>query len=415
MKRLNLIFIVAISILGLQDARAQDGGETSITLEAYLERVREHGPQLAQQRAESEVIRADLLEAKVLPNPSVEFETKQRARGADVVDGGEYEVVLEQPLLLFGQRSSRIKLAELEVEAAELELEASRVELLNDARQAFVELLVAQEKVSLSEQVLEHAERARQMVAERVEEGAQSRYDLLRMELEEAEVLAEHYQTLAEARQAQLEVAKFITKPGEARRAVWVAEGELDSGEATDEPSWEAVRAEHPMLRSAERALKSADAAIDLARAERWPELEVGLGGLFTVDESSFNIIASIGMELPFFDRGQAEIARAQASAIAAQRIMELHETELRAEFEQALVEVQARQEALDTFRERTRGHLPRLQRMAEESYAEGQSGIPELLDAMHTINTLQGVELELLAELYRARVELDAAMGRAK
>lgn len=191
------------------------------------------------------------------------------------------------------------------LEAAELELEAAFVEVAAEARHAFAELLVAQQKNELFEDALQNIKQTREVVKTRVDEGAQSPYDLLRLDMEVAELLTEH----------------------------------------------EAIK---------------------------------------------------------------AELRQAQAEAVVAGQAQRNQERRLRADFEQAAEHVRAHEKALRVFRERTQDHLPRLREMAETAYAAGQGGILELLDALQTINTLKATELELLAELYKARVDLDAAAGHA-
>lgn len=407
--------IILFVLIGLSSQALAEQPAQSMSLEAYLEQVRAHNPALARERAELEVARAELIEAKVLPNPSLGFETVQRAHGANTIDGAEYEITVEQPLELFGQRSARRKMAELSVEAAELEFEAAFLEVASQARLAFAKLLLAQQKAELFEELLSHIEQTQRVVQARAEEGAQSRYDVLRLELEAAELLAEQQELLGELREARIEATKFIATPGDEAPKEWAAEGafELSNTSAPGSLKWAEIREQHPIMRAARRAQESAVQAVELARAERWPELDLEVGALFTTDDSSVNIIAGLGIELPIFDRAQGEIARAEASVLAASRALDLHEVDARAAFERAHSQFTLRQQALEDFREQTRDRLGRLRAMAEESYAAGHSGILELLDALETITTLKQAELEMAADLYQAHIELEAAAGR--
>ncbi len=410
-KYLYILLAISFALLLPASTSAESLDPQPITLEAYLKLVRQHSPQLAKQRAELDVTRTELLEANLLPNPSIALQTVQRAAGQNTIDGREYEIMLEQPFLLFGQRAARKKLAQLNIEAAEFELEATALEITTEARLAFADLLLAQQKSLLFQDALTNIEKARQIIRTRVEEGAQSPYDLLRLDLEAAELTAEHHEILAEIRHAQTELTKFISQSHQTLPTPWIANETLELFESAliknTKTDWQNIRKIHPTIRAAQRSHDAANSAIQRAQTERWPELNLGLGTMFTTDESSLNIIAAIGFDLPIFDRGQATIARAQAEAITTQRTLQLQETQLRTQFQQATQRLQAHQQALKTFRQYTQNNLSRLQEMAQESYAAGQTGILELLDALQTINTLQFTELQLLADLYKAHIEL--------
>ncbi len=388
-----------------------------ITLDAYIQLVHQNSPQLASAQAELAVVHTELSEAKRLPNPSINMQTAQRAAGENTLDGAEYEIMLEQPLLVSGQRSARKKLAQLHIEAAEFELQATAIDIITQAHQAFTELLVAQQKSQLFESAMRDIEKIHQIVEGRVQEGAQNPYDLLLIDVAITELIVQHHETLNEIRQAQAELTRLISKPGShpknSLRIQWIAQGNLEPPTDTNTLiDWQNIRTTHPTLQSAIRSHQAATSAIQLAKTERWPELNLGLGTKITTDESSFNILAAIGFALPIFDHGQTTIARAQAEATAAQRTRELHESQLHTQLQHAIEHLQAQHDILQTFRARTQTRLPRIRQMAQESYATGQSDFHELLDALQGIHNMHLLELDLLANLRKAHIEFTAATG---
>src|SRR5207249_1444345 len=85
--------------------------------------------------------------------------------------------------------------------------------------------------------------------------------------------------------------------------------------------------ARRPDLEAAERAREAAEAALRLARAERWPNPTLGVQYTHSEFQVSGDLADQVGtsvsVPLPVFNRNQGEIERAEAEALIARREVE--------------------------------------------------------------------------------------------
>ncbi|HLV67084.1 MAG TPA: TolC family protein, partial [Polyangiaceae bacterium] len=98
---------------------------SKITLADALELLRNRSPRTRAEQARLEVASAARLEASVYPNPSLSYGALLLARGANTGARRQHEIVVEQPLLLFGQRGARGRVAELSIRAERARIAAS--------------------------------------------------------------------------------------------------------------------------------------------------------------------------------------------------------------------------------------------------------------------------------------------------
>src|SRR5690606_9091294 len=151
---------------------------SKITLADALELLRNRSPRTRAEQARLEVASAARLEASVYPNPSLSYGALLLARGANTGARRQHEIVVEQPLLLFGQRGARGRVAELSIRAERARIAASLAERELAVRQAFAALLARQERVSILDDAVLELARLEQIVLTRHREGDRSRYDV---------------------------------------------------------------------------------------------------------------------------------------------------------------------------------------------------------------------------------------------
>lgn len=367
-------------------------------------------PRLALVAAEIAAARAEAVAAGVRANPSISYDREALVSGDALAT--DY-LRVSAPLELSGRRSAQREAARAELAAVVAEGEAAQLAITLQALRAF---RVAQYERARSE--LLRAERAAlasavEIVRKRAAAGATSGYDLQRIELELAgydDALAAAAAQLAAARR---ELGTWIGAPVGAE-----ASGALEIPGAPD--PLVAVLAEPLHQRPDVRANAArTDAAKARARAasRAWiPELVLTAGLLnqdLTVDDSAWGYTAGVALSLPFFDRGQAERARAQAERQRAEATRQLLAKTVPAA-------LQLRHAALAQAIERARSleahqlaRLAQLLRSAEAAYRDGEGTIVELVDAYRTARELRTRGLELRRDAQLAQLDLWLALGR--
>jgi outer membrane protein, heavy metal efflux system len=382
----------------------------SVTLAEVLSLVRERNPQLAAEATRVDAARASLVQARLLPNPEVDYEGAFHAYGDNPLDGTEHELLIEQPLLLFGQRKVRTRAAELELALARAELDEAAAPIIFAAREAFVELLAHQERLSVYEALTADLEGVERNIAGRVEAGDRSPYDLMRLRVE----LAQFRQEFAsEAIARDDAAAQLIALMGGTGRAI-TARGELSAGmpPVSADELWRKAKRNRPDLIVAERRVQAAAGGIERARRERWPVPALGLGALHATDGRGGAVIVTMGVDLPLFDRGQGELAEARAEKLAADLWASATHRQARADIERVTHLLDTRRQALKRFEQDVIEHLPLLRDRAEAAYVAGQIDIVGLLDALSALAEARLSHIDLREQLLATEAEAMAAAG---
>src|SRR5262249_10600209 len=76
-----------------------------LTLDQALEILRDRSPRSQAEQARIDVAAAGHVAARVYPNPSVSYGGLALAQGANTGAAWQHQIVLEQPLLFYGQRN----------------------------------------------------------------------------------------------------------------------------------------------------------------------------------------------------------------------------------------------------------------------------------------------------------------------
>jgi outer membrane protein, heavy metal efflux system len=384
-----------------------DPPPTEVTIDDVLRLLRERSPRVAAERATLGLAEADVVGAGVHPNPTMDYAGTHLIAGDSTGAVTTHQLALEQPLLLFGQRGTRIEAAKQALLAERARVAAGFAAHALEARQAFAALLVGQDRVARLDQTRADLERVGQIVHGRAEAGERSRYDVLRVEADVRKVEADLIDARAEAQEAAGRLGALLGLPG------WQphARGSLDpiALPVDVERLWQAARARKPALVAARRRLEAAGSALRAARREAWPVPALQAGAVVTREVAGTSFIAGLELPLPLFDRNQGGVARAGAQADVAGRELLADESEARADIERAAALLVEHREALARLREGFE-RLPEMQRMAEEAYRNAKGSVLDLLDAFRSLKDLQLEYLDHVEVVKLAEADLIAA-----
>jgi len=310
------------------------------------------------------------------------------------------------PLLIGHQRARRDDAARAHVAAKRAEVAAGEGDAELAIRAKFAALQAAQQRTATLASAVEDAQAARAIVAGRTAAGANSPYELERIDLAVAALASRLESQRAEEAAASDELAAAVGIVGWRPRATgtFAEDGEVPT----------TVAAEHPVLVAGRSELSAARADEAQAHADAIPTPSLGVQTFATTDPSGLAIGAGISVPLPLFDRNQGAIARARAEHHHRDLELAARSTELALALETAQRLLALRHEALAEFRAGALARLPRLRAMAESAYRSGQGGIVVLLDALDAITEARLREIELAAAVVDAELAVrTAALGR--
>src|SRR5256712_12624679 len=154
----------------------------TVTLDEVLKLLEERSLRTAAERASVAVAAADRITARTLPNPTLSYGGVHLVSGLSTGAITQQQVLVEQPLLLFHQRQTRLDAADTNVKAEEARVAEALSGRRLAVRQTFASLLSRQEQPRVVQETLVTLERVQQVVRGRAAAGDRSRYEVLRIE-----------------------------------------------------------------------------------------------------------------------------------------------------------------------------------------------------------------------------------------
>jgi outer membrane protein, heavy metal efflux system len=355
---------------------------------------------------------ARTLQASLPPNPELGIELEDFAGSGERQGFRSTEITihLSQLIELAGKRQKRTRVAALERDLVAWDYEAARVDVLTQVTQAFVEVLSAQERLSLNLELVRLAEQVLRTAVERVRAGKVSPVEETR-----AQVALSTSRIAAERTQRELDAARerLVVFWGGSMPAFDSAEGTLEPIAAIPSAARLAERiAQNPDIARWATEMAQRQAALDLAGAQRIPDPTLR-GGVRHARETDDNaLVMEFSIPLPVFDRNQGGFLEARYRLAKAGEERRAAEGQVRAALAEAYGALAS------AFVEATRLHnevLPGAQQAfdaASEGYRQGKFGFLDVLDAQRTLFESRGRYLEVLAAYHRAVAEVERLIG---
>ena len=315
------------------------------------------------------------------------------------------------PLELGGKRRRRIDLANATVSAQEAEIAKIAVDLRDRVRRAYFALVGSNRRVALADDIVGLATRVREAAQARFNAGDVPRLELVQAELALVESENEASAARGEARAATGELNVLLAQPIDTSI---VPADDLSRGGL---PSLDAAIAlatgANADLIVLDRQIAEQTARRDLAVALKSPD--VTAGAAYTYDaqpEFSQGYRASVALTVPLFTRHNAAVAVEDAELARLKTARQATAIELGGTVAAALARATA---ARDQLLRSTAESLPRAQeveRMAQDSYSSGQSGLVTLLQALQFTRDVRRRNLDAGTEYQRALADLERAIG---
>lgn len=392
---------------------------TVITL-ADIERLAiQNNPTLAQTEAAIREAQGKRHQAGLWPNPVVGYQGEEFAFRA-FSQKSEHFGFIEQTILLGGKLKKSQRIFTQEIKQAETEAAAQKQRVLNTVRILYYEVLGAQQRVELRQELVRIAREAVKTTAELLNIGQADQPDFLESEIEAQQVELELTNAENDLEQIWRLLASVvgITDMKPAQLA-----GDLESGlpKLDQEAAMKALLNESPQIKSARTEVERAQAVLTRARAERVPDLFLRGGfGYSTetlelrkgnkIDNRVTGPEASIqvGITLPIFNRNQGSIAAAQAELEITERDVKRLELSLRVQFAQAFRNYN---NALSTVQRYQEVILPRAEKAYNQylkSFQQMSAAYPQVLISQRTMFQVKEKYLNALVDLRQTTIQIE-------
>lgn len=346
--------------------------------------------------------RADLIAAGLLSNPvfSVLFPVGPK----------QLEFAAKFPVEALWLRPRRVAVAQLDVERTAQRLVQQGLDLVRDVRLAWTQAVFATLRARLADENVELSRRIEALAEARLRAGDVSELESLSARMgtlladEEARRLAGE-RAVAEAR---LRAMLGVT-PESAPIVLGTLDEELPPAPDVTRLVDTALAA-RPDARAAELAIEAARERAGLAR---WEVL--ALSGVVDANgkgERGFEIGPGLEVGIPIFNRNQAGRARAAAEIERATRQYATVRDRIGLEVSEASARLRAATEQLALWRGRALPEMEAAVGSAENAYAAGDVSLFLLLQTSAQRLAIRIRHLEALAEVARARAELERGVG---
>jgi len=315
------------------------------------------------------------------------------------------------PIELGGKRQRRIDLANATVAAQEAEISKIALDLRDKVRRAYFALVGSNRRVALADDIVLLATRARDAAQARFNAGDVPRLELVQAELALVESENEASAARGESRAATGELNVLLAQPIDASI---VLTDDLSGGALpTLEAAMAVASSANADLLVLDRQIVEQTARRDLAVALKTPD--VTAGAAYTYDaqpEFSQGYRASVALTVPLFTRHNAGVKVEDAELARLKAARDATAIELGGTVAAALARATA---ARAQLLRSTAESLPRaeeIDRMAQDSYSSGQSGLVTLLQALQFTRDVRRRNLDAGAEYQRALADLERAIG---
>jgi len=432
----------------------------ALTMDEAVRIALERNREVIAARLDIEAAQLDVVAARIYPNPVASYSVGNLVLRGNTQGGTVEPGFFSQPVQTVGvseiidiwaKRGARTRAAERGVEEKRFQVEDALREIVYAVRSAFADVTREQHERQLAREIADRYSDTVRVSRGRFRAGDISEAELRRVELEGLRYTNAVIDADLQLDLAREKLARMMGLASGAQLPVQVAEL-ADVRRAYSVPSLISLAMEYrPDVRAASAAHRTAEAQLESAKREVYPDISVGAAythSAFTVSGDNPDTLGlSLSLPLPLFDRNQAAIGRSSLDIRRADNEFErlrvavahdVSEAVRRADRSRALIDVfegtvEETEAATPTptptptgngakamppspaLPPEKRGMLARAEnglRVAEKSYQAGAISLLELLDTQRTYLDVRGQYLRALYDYRQAAVDVNHAVG---
>jgi cobalt-zinc-cadmium efflux system outer membrane protein len=386
-----------------------------ITLRQALALALMHNPELKAFSWDVRASQARQLQASLWPNPALQVEVEEVGGSGQRsgFDAAETTIQLSQLIELADKRGKRTKLASLEKELAGSDYEAKRLDVFTEVTRSFIEVLAAQERFGLTEELLQLSEDLFDTVKKRVKAGKDSPLEETKASVTLSNIRIQHQKAVQNLEFARKQLASTWAGKEPVFKSV---AGRLDPNQLPQVPPIDdltGLTAQNPDITRWSLEIDKEKAALELEKAKAISDVKLK-GGLQRFNETGDNaIVFSVSIPLPISDRNQAgklEAAYNLARAREKQRAAHIRIQMELARAYQALSS--AYTEAAELKKNVLRGAESVFQ-ASKTGYTLGKLDYLNVLDAQRTLFKAKAQYIDALAAYHTAKADVERLIGQ--
>ncbi|QQL45782.1 TolC family protein [Sulfuriroseicoccus oceanibius] len=405
---MNRLILVLVLLAGGLCMPGGVAGEPALVVSpgTVTELVRRGNPDLVVARARIAEAHGRLTGAGRLANPELEFEMRHDPSFGD----GEVAIELSQRIPLTRRLALEKAVGAGDLEVARAEVAALERELVAEARGLLVDVIILRDQRALREDQAKVSRSLAEFVRRVAERGEGSVIDAGQARLDATQLASEIRQLDAEEVAALGRLKRLLGVAAEASLRVGGALPALDEVPVT------AGESTHPDLRVAELEADVAGRGVELEKARRLDDVEVGLiGGVERISGGSDEALLGlrVSLPLPWWNRNEGAIEEAAARHQRALHEVDALEATISGEVATARAEMREWKALADEIGGTLLPMADEQTRLADAAFRNGQGDLQAVLRARKQLIQLSVTRLDAVRQFHHARVRLMAAIGR--
>jgi cobalt-zinc-cadmium efflux system outer membrane protein len=384
---------------------------TPMSVSDFLSLADANNPTLKQAAAIIRRSDAQEKQAGLYPNPSVGYQGEQIRGGS--YGGGEQGAFISQTVVLGGKLGLRRNIYDQQKRSDVIAAEAQTYRVHGDVNKAFYSTLASQEMVLTRRRLLHVALDAVETVHQLANVGQADAPDILQTEVETEQAKVDY----EVAQRAFLQNFKMLASlAGKPTLLPAPLNGALDqTPEINTADIVDTIAQDSPSVKLAQQEVGIADARISDAKRELIPDLQLKAGEQYNFEAVSENprkaagpqSFATVGINLPVWNRNQGNIRAAEAQREVAQHGVQRTQLSLRQETDPLVQNYLSARFEADRYRTAL---IPRAQRAYElylQKYQKMASAYPQVLVSQRTLFQLQISYIDALNSVWQNAIAL--------
>jgi len=365
-----------------------------------------NNPTLASAASRIQAARGQWTQVGLPPNPIAGYSGNEIG---DEGRAGQQGAFFGQEIVTGGKLRLSRSVAAQEIQMAESQSEIQRLRVLNDVRISFYDVLVAQRRVEIAQEVVQIGERAIDTIEKFLQARETSRVDLLqaRVETNAARILLENARNDHQA--AWRKLAAVVGVPD---LQIGNLTGELEgAAEIRYEDALQRLLSSSPELVASQANVNRARQVVARARVEAVPNLDMQAGVQY--DNATEDAIANVqvGMPIPIWNRNQGGIRRAEAELVTARNEVQRVELDLQRRLASAYQQYANARQQVATYTQQILPDAKSSLDLVTNGYQQGEFGYLALLTAQRTYFQTNLAYLESVQQLRESAVTIDGLL----
>jgi len=380
-----------------------------LTLEEALVLASQNRQELKGFRADLDAAAVKLKHAGLPPNPELQVEWDNLGGDLPADDVKETTVSLSQPFEIGGKPSARKNRGQAEIMRLQHEQSTTWLDIAAEVKMAFLEVLGAHERLALQHEAEQIASELAAITHERVAAGELAATEETRAEARKVETMVETRKFKTLLAESEFNLAMTLM---ETDKATVTVSGHLSQEVAIpDQQTLLAEMQNSPLLALRQSEAQLAASGLSLEQANAWSDPSFFVALREIPDQDARAVSVGFSVPLPLFQRNQAALADASATAQKAITNKENTARRLQTELIKAHTMLSAADQEARTLRNEVISRVT--EEAVREGFRAGKFRYSDVLEASQSREQAKVRHLEAILDLNRAAISLDRLLGR--